>query len=191
MPLTTKQMEYLALAWQCFETEPKVRTTLHASRPLPFLATPIVPVPPTLQPLYLHPQPHPLHPPQLNPSQQINYTRFAEVAGLKNARSAAELMRVAKNKLKAEYGSMSTGMQTANTPTRNAATSVTGKKRARKAAGEGDEGNEGHADGNRDEDDEESGPMKKVKGGAFEEGKGVKAEVAVGSGDEDLDLGFQ
>ncbi|KAK1816960.1 hypothetical protein LTR12_008682 [Friedmanniomyces endolithicus] len=144
MPLTTKQMEYLALAWQCFETEPK-----------------------------------------------INYTRFAEVAGLKNARSAAELMRVAKNKLKAKYGSMSTGMQTANTPTRNAATSVTGKKRARKAAGEGDEGNEGHADGSRDEDDEESSPMKKVKGSAVEEGKGVKAEVAVGSGDEDLDLGFQ
>ncbi|CAK1359369.1 hypothetical protein CB0940_05589 [Cercospora beticola] len=24
MPLSTKQMEYLALAWQCFETEPKI-----------------------------------------------------------------------------------------------------------------------------------------------------------------------
>jgi hypothetical protein len=24
MPLTQKQMEYLALAWQCFDTEPKV-----------------------------------------------------------------------------------------------------------------------------------------------------------------------
>ncbi|KAK1074779.1 hypothetical protein LTR33_009673, partial [Friedmanniomyces endolithicus] len=95
MPLTTKQMEYLALAWQCFESEPK-----------------------------------------------INYTKFAEVAGLKNARSAAELMRVAKNKLKTEYGSMSNGMQTAITPTRNA-TPMNGKKRARKATGEGEEGSDG------------------------------------------------
>ncbi|KAK0289039.1 hypothetical protein LTR35_000414 [Friedmanniomyces endolithicus] len=144
MPMTTKQMEYLALAWQCFETEPK-----------------------------------------------IDHTKFAQVAGLKNARSAAELMRVAKNKLKAEYGSMSTGMQTANTPTRNAAKPVTGKKRARKAAGEAGEGSEGHADRGGDEDDEEGSPRKKVKGSAVEEGKGVKAEVAVGSGEEDLDLGFQ
>ncbi|KAK0334184.1 hypothetical protein LTR91_026117 [Friedmanniomyces endolithicus] len=139
MPLTTKQMEYLALAWQCFESEPK-----------------------------------------------INYTKFAEVAGLKNARSAAELMRVAKNKLKTEYGSMSNGMQTANTPTRNA-TPMNGKKRARKATGEGEEGSDGHGD----EDDEEGSPRKKVKGLALKEGGGVKAEVAVGSGEEDLELGFQ
>ncbi|KAK1069236.1 hypothetical protein LTR12_004690 [Friedmanniomyces endolithicus] len=143
MPLTTKQMEYLALAWQCFESEPK-----------------------------------------------INYTKFAEVAGLKNARSAAELMRVAKNKLKTEYGSMSTGMQTANTPTRNA-TPMNGKKRARKATGEGEEGSDGHADGDGDEDDEEGSPRKKVKGGAVEKDGEVKADVAVGSGEEDLDLGFQ
>ncbi|KAK0250052.1 hypothetical protein B0A54_01824 [Friedmanniomyces endolithicus] len=142
MPLTTKQMEYLALAWQCFESEPKV-----------------------------------------------NYTKFAEVAGPKNARSAAELMRVAKNKLKAEYGSMSTGMQTTNTPTKNA-TPVNGKKRARKAAGEGEEGGEEHADGDGDEDDEEGSRMKKGKGAKVKEDAAVKGELAPGDGGEDPDLGF-
>lgn len=36
MPLSTKQMEYLALAWQCFETEPKVPLDLvpSATRPI-------------------------------------------------------------------------------------------------------------------------------------------------------------
>lgn len=91
MPLSARQMEYLALAWQCFETEPKVRvepfvdfhraagllqsallhpissTTLHyPSPPFPF---PLIPSPllsPPLHPLRsttLHsPLPHPLPP---------------------------------------------------------------------------------------------------------------------------------
>ncbi|TKA74948.1 hypothetical protein B0A55_04943 [Friedmanniomyces simplex] len=142
MPLSTKQMEYLALAWQCFETEPK-----------------------------------------------INYTKFAQVAGLKNARSAAELMRVAKNKLKAEYGSLSTGMQTANTPIKNATPTPTpSKKRARKPAGDLEDGGEGH----RDEDDQEESPTKKkVKVSAEKGGVVVKAEPGVGEGEYELDSIFQ
>lgn len=45
---------------------------------------------------------------------QIDYEKFRQVAGLKTAHSARELMRVTKNKLKAEYGALSGGVQSAN-----------------------------------------------------------------------------
>lgn len=84
MPLSQKQMEYLALvslftsltstssdrdvqAWQCFETEPK-----------------------------------------------IDYAKFHRLAGLASEHSARELMRVTKNKLKTEYGALGAGLQAAN-----------------------------------------------------------------------------
>lgn len=45
MPLSTKQMEYLALAWQCFETEPKVPLDPFpsATRPAEIRLTPAPP----------------------------------------------------------------------------------------------------------------------------------------------------
>ncbi|KAK3677207.1 hypothetical protein LTR78_002745 [Recurvomyces mirabilis] len=67
MPLSNKQMEYLALAWQTFDIEPK-----------------------------------------------IDYTKFAQIAGLASAASARELMRVTKNKLKDEYGALSGSVKAAN-----------------------------------------------------------------------------
>lgn len=48
---------------------------------------------------------------------QIDYTKFAQVAGLKTPASARELMRVTKNKLRDEYGALSSGIQSTNTGT--------------------------------------------------------------------------
>ncbi|KAK5721530.1 hypothetical protein LTR15_006119 [Elasticomyces elasticus] len=127
MPLSSKQMEYLALAWQCFETEPK-----------------------------------------------INYAKFAEVAGLASANSARELMRVAKNKLKNEYGMLSAGMVNANAANAGGspAKKATPSKRARKPELSSD----GHGEENGDLDDEES---PKKKGKASPKKVTVKAEPAV------------
>ncbi|KAM0717414.1 hypothetical protein Q7P37_007266 [Cladosporium fusiforme] len=44
----------------------------------------------------------------------IDYAKFATVAGLASANSARELMRVTKNKLRDEYGSLSSGLQNSN-----------------------------------------------------------------------------
>ncbi|KAK5135032.1 hypothetical protein LTR08_005692 [Meristemomyces frigidus] len=149
MPLSSKQMEYLALAWTCFETEPK-----------------------------------------------IDYAKFAKLANLASPASARELMRVTKNKLKAEYGAggLQSASEKSSTPKKSTAkkngdagsacTSATGtpaasatKKRGRtpsRKAREAEEDREG---------DEEESPTKKVKGGV------VKKEM-VGDGD-DLDDMFQ
>ncbi|QIX01095.1 hypothetical protein AMS68_006612 [Peltaster fructicola] len=70
MPLSNKQMEYLAIAWACFETEPK-----------------------------------------------IDYEKFRELANLKTANSARELMRVTKLKLKSEYGPTAGGAQARSSKT--------------------------------------------------------------------------
>ncbi|KAK3115591.1 hypothetical protein LTR53_004897 [Teratosphaeriaceae sp. CCFEE 6253] len=151
MPLSTKQMEYLALAWQCFETEPK-----------------------------------------------IDYAKFATVAGLKNARSAAELMRVAKNKLRSEHGALSAGTVGANAATTStpngtgtpkaaavngrAGSSVgetptpAGKKRARKASAKAVEAEgDGEGDGGSEVDKFVESPAKKKRRGAAAV---VKAEPA-------------
>lgn len=67
MPLTAKQMEYLAIAWQCFDVEPKVHFLKH------FWSS--------------------AHADSL---PQIDYEKFKNVAGLASAASARELMRVTK-----------------------------------------------------------------------------------------------
>ncbi|KAK5125223.1 hypothetical protein LTR85_000899 [Meristemomyces frigidus] len=157
MPLSQKQMEYLAIAWQCFDTEPKR-------------------------------------------SFQIDYAKFAQVAGLASANSARELMRVTKNKLKAEYGALGGGLQSANgagTPKKSGGSSASAsttpapstKKRGRKpkvAAADPD------AEG---EDDVEESPTKKTKkaekmcGGKVNGAAAVKAEPVVE--DEEVDGIFQ
>lgn len=80
MPLSNKQMEYLALAWQCFETEPKVSQDLEVYKTISSCAI-----------------------------LQIDYEKFKTVAGLASANSARELMRVTKKKLKEEYGALDGG----------------------------------------------------------------------------------
>ncbi|KAK4556341.1 hypothetical protein LTR86_006485 [Recurvomyces mirabilis] len=88
MPLSNKQMEYLALAWQCFDAEPK-----------------------------------------------IDYTKFAQVAGLASAASARELMRVTKNKLKDEYGALSGSVKTTNSKTAGGGGTATPRKTPAKVNG--------------------------------------------------------
>ncbi|KAK5114277.1 hypothetical protein LTR62_002528 [Meristemomyces frigidus] len=93
MPLSTKQMEYLALAWQCFDTEPK----------------------------------------------QIDYNKFATVACLASANSARELMRVTKNKLRAEYGALGADVRGSNAGKKTPSKSASGggaKKNSASAASE-------------------------------------------------------
>ncbi|KAK3715569.1 hypothetical protein LTR37_007057 [Vermiconidia calcicola] len=131
MPLTTKQMNYLALAW-------------------------------------------------------IDYEKFKSVAGLASAHSARELMRVTKNKLKAEYGALSGSVATANAATGppSKAKAVAGtaatpgsRKRGRKAQAE--------------VDDEDESPSKKAtkseerKGGGS---NGVKSEHEVDGGEKELEF---
>lgn len=69
MPLSTKQMEYLALAWQCFESEPKVCAISSLSPSLANLSNQ-----------------------SDKPHTQIDYNKFYQVAGLKSAHSAREVI---------------------------------------------------------------------------------------------------
>ena len=87
---TDQALQYLALAWQCFESEPKVHPC---------------PIQPHQDNLHTHDR------------KQIDYDKFKTVAGLASAHSARELMRVTKNKLKSEYGALSGGMKDANAAT--------------------------------------------------------------------------
>ncbi|KAK3718706.1 hypothetical protein LTR37_004923 [Vermiconidia calcicola] len=116
MPLTTKQMEYLALAW-------------------------------------------------------IDYEKFKSVAGLASAHSARELMRVTKNKLKAEYGALSGSVATANsTPSMKAPVTPGSSKRPRKAQAE------------------DESPSKKAKKSEKEGSNGVKSEHEIDGGEKELEF---
>lgn len=101
--------------------------------------------------------------------KQIDYTKFAQVAGLKTPASARELMRVTKNKLKDEYGALSSGMQSTNGGTNGTPAKAKATPRKRKSKGVGD--------------DEES-PTKKVKGKGSE--SPVKKEQVDGEETEDF-----
>lgn len=158
MPLSQKQMEYLALAWQCFESEPKVSNT-HSLAPVS------------------HPFPYRVHK-QTDQPKQIDYNKFYQVAGLASANSARELMRVTKNKLKTEYGALSGSVQSSNnagTPSKKGGANGTksasgtpgatlgpsGKKRGRKGVSAA----EGTVHGEVEDDAEES-PTKKGRKGS-------------------------
>ena len=61
MPLSNRQLEYLALAWQCFETEPKVPPP--PQLPFPSLLTPLPPRSTTK-----NSKPSPTYPPPIPPA---------------------------------------------------------------------------------------------------------------------------
>ncbi|KAI7304181.1 hypothetical protein KC315_g15294 [Hortaea werneckii] len=173
MPLSQKQMEYLALAWQCFETEPKSQTLEHTKLTIAL---------------------------QLGMEfSQIDYNKFYQIAHLASANSARELMRVTKKKLKEEYGALAattsgdppgTPRSSTNTNTPKKAGKATGrngglssaagtpsaagKKRGRKPKGFEGRGGE---DVDDEEEEEEGSPLKKGKMGGLVEVKREKNSV--------------
>ncbi|KAI7219185.1 hypothetical protein KC333_g3103 [Hortaea werneckii] len=173
MPLSQKQMEYLALAWQCFETEPKkwFQKSIHSTNN---------------------------RSPTRDELSQIDYNKFYQIAHLASANSARELMRVTKKKLKEEYGALAatsgdapgTPRSTNNTPRKagkasgrnggvsgSSATgtpSAAGKKRGRKPKGFETGGGGEDVD---DEEEEEGSPLKKGKMGGLVEVKREKNSV--------------
>jgi hypothetical protein len=115
----------------------------------------------------------PHHPSSLKGSQ-IDYDKFHKLAGLASANSAKELMRVTKNKLKEEYGTLGTAEGGIKTPSKGAGTPTKAAGSAKKAtttpgsrkrgAGKKTRGEAGDGDdGGDDEERMGESPTKKTK----------------------------
>lgn len=107
--LTDAQNRYLALAWLCIDAEPKVII----SNPNPSVEHEVLVNSMGTEPIITFLIRQLTHSSQSKTctntsplSSQINYERFATLAGSKTANSAREMLRVTKKKLYQEFGSL-------------------------------------------------------------------------------------